>query len=156
MSRFEVLEGCRATKIERVLANASVAGTRSLAACDVCEPMLDGNTLPQSVASGRRRNEMAEALLERLVGGNTHLTAAVHRLRAFPPHGAGAARLPVEADGCVELEALGLALRARDRAVADVDVEVRLGEQPAIRELPRSADHLALFAMTCPTKSLAM
>ena len=83
MCSFEVLKRCGSTQVERVLSNAAVASARTLAARNVREAMLDGDALPEPITPTRRSNEMPEALLERLVGSDSHLAASVHRLGAF-------------------------------------------------------------------------
>src|SRR5262249_43932883 len=83
MRSFEVLERRNATQVEGVLADAAVSSTRPLAAGDVCEPVFDGNPLPQTVAATGRRDEMAKALLERLVGADADLASAICGLGAL-------------------------------------------------------------------------
>ena len=132
MRRFEILKRGSSTQVEGVLADAAIARTGPLTARDVREAVLDGHSLSQSLPPPWRSDEMAKPLLECLVRSDANLTTSVRCLRAFRSGGASAARPSVEADGRVELKPLGLALWTRNRAVANVDVEVRLGEQTAV------------------------
>ena len=145
MSGFEVLECGNATQVEGVLAHAAIAGTWSLAAGNVRESVLDGYSFAQSLAATRRRDEMPKALLKRFVGSDANLTPAIVRLRTLRSLWTHSAGRTVEADRRAERETLGLTLRASDGAVADVDVEIDLGKEATVRELPRTANHLSVI-----------
>src|SRR5258707_1196420 len=70
MDRFQIEDRTGATEIEEVLAHTSIAGSATLAACEMSEAMLDSRAGAQAQAAEGGRRSLSQALLERLVGRN--------------------------------------------------------------------------------------
>ena len=63
MQCLEVLYRGRPTQVKLVLARAFVPGPATLSLHDMSEAMLDPGTLAQPLATGRARQQLAQALL---------------------------------------------------------------------------------------------
>ena len=70
MEHFEVEDGRVTPGFEEVLAQAEIASEAPLLLSVVGEAMFDGDALALRGASGARGGEIAQAPLERLVGGD--------------------------------------------------------------------------------------
>src|SRR5688500_3318573 len=137
MEGLQILDRARAAEIEGVLANAEVARGVALALRNVGEFVLDPRAFAQGRASSGRLDLLAESLLQRLVlrDGDGTPVAELGR-RALRPQSAAVADVRIELDDGAERNALHLSRRARDRAVADVQREGRLGKQAAVARRP--------------------
>src|ERR1700683_4839295 len=104
MNGFEVLERGDAAQVKRVLAYAEVAGPWPLTARDVCESVLDGDTLAEPVATARCSDETPKPLLESFVRRDADLASTVFGFGALRSHGAPTTRRAIEANRRAELE----------------------------------------------------
>src|SRR5262245_53527252 len=130
---------------------ADVSCTTTLTAAGVRERVLDGDALPQTLATGRRRGELAEAFLQRLVLGNGNgAPVSGGRVRALRAGGTTVTMLGIELHGAAELERLGVPFGACDRAITDVNVEAGLREPLAVSCRPGAANDLATAAFDTP------
>src|SRR6185437_386759 len=133
MRSLQVLDSGGAAQIEQVLAHAEVARAASLAGGEVRQRVLDRDPGTELCAPRRCGLQLSELLLLRLVLGDRDATALASRcLCAVRATTAGTADLGIEVNRLAGFEGLHLAGGARDRLRAEVDVEVRLGEQAGL------------------------
>src|SRR5215203_1228918 len=141
MECLQVLDRARATEVEGILADADVARVVALALRDMGELVFDRRPFSQRFASGGCADLFAEPLLKLFVLRDGD-RAPVTQLRsgALGAQETSIAAVGIELDHGAEREALHLAVGARDRAVADVEREGRLGKQFAVARPPRLAE----------------
>src|SRR5258707_613725 len=145
VDRFEVGNRAGPSPIEQIATDAAVARSTTLASACMGERVLDGDALAQLLSAGRRLDELLEALLKRLVLGDGDGAAMPRRsIRAFRSTWAAVTRLGIELDRGSKLDALGVTLGTRDRAIADVDLEERFREMLTVTRGPWTADNLAI------------
>src|SRR5215211_6041898 len=144
MEGFQVLDCTRTSEVEGVLADAHVARVGALPLGDMREFVFDHRALAQRAAPGGRLDLFAEPVLELFVLSNGHRASVAE-------FGGGALRAPwtsiadvgIEFDHGAEREAVHLAVRALNRAVADIEREGGFGKQAAVARRPRFADDRA-------------
>src|SRR5271154_5783378 len=133
MHGLEILDRSGAPQIEHVLAHTEVARTASLARSDVGERVFDRDAVAELRAPRRSSLQLSKLLLLRLILGDRYAAAlAGCGLRAVRATRTGTADLGIEVNGLAGLEGLHLPSGARDGLRAEVDVEVRLGEQAGL------------------------
>ena len=117
---------------KRLAAGAEVTGSTPLTLTHVGEPMLDDDTFAETAAPNGRGDELAEAMLQTLVLGDSDGSAGGGRHRALCTQAAAAADFRIEFHGRSRREGLGLPGRTGDREPTHVDVEVLLGKEGCV------------------------
>ena len=129
---MEVLDRADAPEVENVLAEAEVARTGSLAACDVREGVLDGGALPESVPAFRGCLDGAQMQEHPLVGMDRDGAAVTKGGPGATLAGrTDVAIVGVEA-GTPEMNRSRALFRAPDRLLREVDGEGTLWEPVAV------------------------
>jgi len=106
---LEIHDGGGAADVEQILPNAEVASATALLAADVCEPMFHGNSLTEAFTALWSCDELAQAVLQRLVVGDADgATRGGRRHRARGAQRAAPAHFGVELHDGARLEALDL------------------------------------------------
>src|SRR4051794_19839904 len=120
MEGLQILDRARTAKVERVLADADIAGVIPLPLRDVGELVFDHGVLSQRFPPRGCLDLFAEPLLERLVVRDVD-GASVAELGggALRAQGTSIADVGIKFDDDAERKAVNLSVRALDRAVAD-------------------------------------
>src|SRR5215203_5085855 len=157
MKYFQVLDCARAPEVKGILTDAHVARRVALPLGDMREFVFDHGALAQRVASGGRLDLCAEPLLELFILRNGHrASVAEFGGRALRAQRTAIADVGIEFDHRAEREAVHLSVRARNRAVPNIDREGRLGKQAAVARLPRLQTIVPRRASTASTSVLLM
>ena len=125
---LDVLEGSGTAQVKDVLAHSTVAGSPSLSARQMGQPVLHLHPFSEPCSARRRLHQFVQSLLERFILGNAHHPSVLGlSRRALGTQRALAAYLRIEFHDSPRLEGQPLASWTRHGPTPHVQLEDGLG-----------------------------